>query len=96
MLNRIDWPAAQTSPLSPLKSPLAIDTPEPTLPPTVEPAPMAATPTLSSAPQSPAASALADGPLYSGVAAAQVSPTLVGALIVALLGVGAIMFTRQR
>lgn len=57
---------------------------------------MAATPTLSSAPQSPAASALADGPLYSGVAAAQVSPTLVGALIVALLGVGAIMFTRQR
>ncbi|MEZ4659132.1 MAG: hypothetical protein R2911_16335 [Caldilineaceae bacterium] len=88
-------PAAQISPLSPLASPLETDTPEPTLPPTAEPAPVAATPTLPTITDSPAAM-LTSGPLYSGVAANQVSPALVGTLIVALLGVGAIVFTRQR
>ena len=91
-------PAAQLSPLSPLQSPLDSATSQPTALPTVAPTLPAPTPTptLAAVMPSPVAPALTSGPLYSGVAASQVSPMLVGALIIALLGVGAIVFTRQR
>ena len=89
-------PAAQLSPLSPLQSPLDSATSQPTALPTVAPTLPAPTPTLPAVMPSPVAPALTSGPLYSGVAASQISPMLIGALIVALLGVGAIVFTRQR
>ena len=89
-------PAAQLSPLSPLQSALDSATSQPTALPTVAPTLPAPTPTLPAVMPSPVAPALTSGPLYSGVAASPISPMLIGALIVALLGVGAIVFTRQR
>lgn len=90
-------PAFQISPLSPLESPPRIDAIDAssTTVSTMLPEPAVNAPSSVEAEIS-APLTTASGPFYSGVSGNQVSPVLVGAILVSLLGVGVMIMMRQR